>query len=87
MCYTCHCCGGVFKNESDGRYDAHDNWICDSCVGSEYHYCDDCGDLYPNDELTEIDGEYFCNYCVENHRCSDSGVCGYHAHHSEDPIF
>lgn len=87
MCYTCHCCGEVFKSESDGRYDAYDNWVCDSCVGSEYHYCDDCGELYPNDELTEIDGEYFCNYCVENHRCSDSGICGYHTHHSEDPIF
>lgn len=87
MSYTCHCCGETFENESDGRYDVHDNWVCEDCVDSEYHYCDDCGDLYPNDELEEIDGYYYCENCVENHRCSDSGICGYHAHHSEDPIF
>lgn len=87
MSYTCYCCGRTFKNESDGRYDVHNDWVCEDCVDNEYHYCDDCGDLYPCDELTEIDGEYFCDCCVDYHRCSDNGICSYHAHHSEDPIF
>ena len=57
MCYTCHCCGGVFKNRIDGRYDGHDNWVCESCLDNYYGRCDDCSEFYPEDELTEVDGD------------------------------
>lgn len=38
-------------------------------------YCDYCGDSYDPDDLTEVDGEYLCPYCVET-ECGRDAIDG-----------
>ena len=31
----------------------------------EVHYCDNCGDALPADEIYDVDGEELCEYCLK----------------------
>lgn len=42
---------------------------------SRIDYCDHCGEYYFDEDMTEIDGEYWCSECVENHAATCSR-CG-----------
>ena len=45
---------------------------CDYCIGYScpykrevpVHYCDECGEELPSDEIYEVDGEELCKHCV-----------------------
>lgn len=51
--------------------------ICQDCRSDNYYYCEDCGDLVPNDDVCwGNDDEPYCPNCIGYHRRSDS-VHGY----------
>ena len=78
---TCHDCGEVFHI---ALHDVHylecvDDYVCGSCLGENYSYCDDCEEYLPNDEMHEVyvhnDGyRNICECCLENYVVCDN--CG-----------
>ena len=70
FCYSgpseCMICG-----EADCDFENEGSLVGFCC--EEHYYCACCGDTYYSaDELTEVDGDLLCEYCVENECCVDS---------------
>ena len=62
----CMWCGQVEPSLSTEEF-----LFCDDCYDKEYqNMCDQCGEL--SDDLTEIDGRYYCPYCYERYIREDS---------------
>lgn len=60
--------------------DSNGNWIqvCERCRDEYYTYCDRCGEYWPNDCVTEVDGDYYCESCFDE-CCEECDECGdYH---------
>ena len=85
----CMSCGSLM-----GDYDSECCLVCDDC--EEVHHCYECGGRYSQDELYELDGDYYCEYCYDNvaftcELCEDSHhqdneVCLYLARTREDGV-
>ena len=74
-CMICGCSGG--------DYDGNEGSLgCESC--SPNWFCDDCGDRYDRDDLYELDGGLYCEYCYDNHAVNDF-ITG-DAHHDENCV-
>lgn len=50
------------QNEGDVKTDHYNNIYCEQCAG-ELIECDDCEKMFPGDEITEIDGNNYCEAC------------------------
>ena len=61
---NCMHCGSI--GDDYGCFDdAEGNLICEDCCPN--YYCAECGEhIYEND-VCEVDGQYLCSYCYENH--------------------
>lgn len=70
----CKTCKDIHSTKCDGceksivRYDSYNydgGRYCSSCFDETYAYCDDCGDVFPQDAL---DDDNYCTRCARNHR-------------------
>ena len=68
----CVVCG---KTGRGYKTDYHGNEYCDECFDISTHTCDNCGDVYPLDEIQKKEGEYYCRDCFDEIfiECSDCG--------------
>lgn len=57
---VCMGCGGI-----EAYYDYEGSLACQDCEPT--YSCYHCGDSHDQDEMYELDGEYFCQYCYEDH--------------------
>ena len=68
--HICECCNNCF-NEDD-LYIVHEQngetlEVCKDCRNRYYAYCDDCGEYYPQDDMTEtMHGNWVCPDCLES---------------------
>ena len=68
--HPCDCCGYHYSEEE--LYTVHDCYgdtleVCECCRDRYYSYCDDCGEYYPQGEMTcTVDGSYVCSNCLES---------------------
>ena len=65
--YTfCSCCGR--RMYVDDAYYVGDDMVCGYCFDSECFECDDCGELFYNDEKRYCDetGMHLCSRCYDN---------------------
>lgn len=69
--YTeCDICHEYHHNASLTETENGDT-VCESCLNEHYTQCDDCGGYYPSTDCQEIDGNYYCPDCAENHKEDD----------------
>lgn len=62
---TCACCGAVVKI-TDCAIVANGDLVCGDCLAREFAQCDDCGQWFTGDALTETaNGDIVCKSCLE----------------------
>ena len=59
----CHDCGEWVSRDS-ATYTSYGYYVCDSCKDNDYTWCDDCDELYRNDDIYESDGHCICTNCA-----------------------
>ena len=76
---VCSFCGEVIEDSENYYETAYGEIICERCYEDEYFTCEDCGKIYPIEEMVQVeDGrytKYVCEECVENdyEKCEDCG--------------
>lgn len=73
---TCMWCGMVSTSTLD--YDSSSCVCCFQCGADDSDYCECCGARTDSDDLTEVDGEYWCSYCVDQYAGYSDVDRGYH---------
>ena len=75
VCMWCGC--------GDGYYDGEGSLTCSDC--SEYVRCACCEERISLDDVIEVDGEYYCRYCYDDHimTCSISHKAHYESSMAE----
>ena len=65
----CMCCGGVLYD-----WESESDLFCPDC--DPVYRCSECGDWHTLDELIEVDGDYYCSYCYDDHivECASCGT-------------
>ena len=59
---TCTDCGA----ENVERFCVCDDvYVCADCLDSNFTRCEECGEYYENDVVSEVDGQMLCEYCAE----------------------
>ena len=73
-------CSVCSKEIEDFKKDLREDIYCIECYRKKYfdistHTCDNCGDVYPLDEIQKKEGEYYCRDCFDEIfiECSDCG--------------
>jgi hypothetical protein len=81
---TCDCCGSIHPRRSAYTPEDSDCYYCRRCYENDTYLCQDCGRRYRySDSITEVDGEYYCYNCIDNHR---SPIDSYHTFKSYGDI-
>ena len=83
ICYDCGC---YIEDSSDeysiaSRYGNGHEVICGDCRDDHWRYCDDCDDLFYDDDLNhhEYGDCYYCDNCYDYHNRGDyDGINDYH---------
>lgn len=57
----CNCAGML--DEDDMCFVEGVGEMCEECFCEDYGYCDNCGEAYPSEDLTDIEDRYLCEYC------------------------
>lgn len=71
---NCMCCG-----EADVEFDSSEHAL--TCMECEHTMrCYDCGTMYDAEDLLELDGDYYCEYCYSHAACN-CDICE-EAHHN-----
>lgn len=80
--YVCDDCGCNCDELYDAR-DSQGDWIqvCESCRDGHFTYCDECGEYWLEDCVTEIDGRNYCDGCRQEY-CETCDDC-YEWHRSD----
>lgn len=61
----CAECGCIIEDETK-MTKVGDEFYCEDCIDREFTTCDHCGELRRNDDLTEVEGKYVCEECLEH---------------------
>ena len=84
VCYSgaseCMLCGELNPCFSSEGY------VVGQCC-DEVFYCDCCGERYRKDDLIELDGEFYCEYCYDNHVCTDDITGETHNYQNLEKIY
>ena len=68
--HVCDCCGDRFSEDdlyTVYDYDGETLEVCEYCRDNRYSYCDECGEYYPQDSMTEtVNGSWVCHDCLES---------------------
>ena len=66
---TCDECGCLFPRRNMRTAEDSEQVYCNRCFEDNCYVCADCGRHYRySDSVTAIDGCYYCQHCVEEHR-------------------
>lgn len=66
---ACDECGCLFPRRNMRTAEDSEQVYCNRCFEDDCYVCADCGRHYRySDSVTAIDGCYYCQYCVEEHR-------------------
>lgn len=61
----CRECGEYYR-EGDVRYvESVEDYVCDECFEENYSFCDDCDEAFRSEDLTEHNGRWLCDDCLE----------------------
>ena len=68
----CTCCGN--ETHRDDCIETNDGLICEAC-SVNYYRCEDCNDMYHEDDLSSVNGNYHvCYSCIQHYfECYDCG--------------
>lgn len=64
--YCCDECGEWFYNLLKIHRTAYDTYICDNCFEMSYYVCGECGEIYRNTDIIEVNGDQLCKECAES---------------------
>lgn len=80
----CEHCNEYVRDEDINSVNDGEKYVCDWCVGNEdYYRCENCGEYYDGDKITHVDGDPYCEDCLE--QCCD--YCeNCHEYHTLDCI-
>ena len=61
--------GGYFRGINqfrigDGSNEFEGADVCDTCYAAITNECAECGEMFPKDELEDLDGEQYCTECL-----------------------
>lgn len=76
---------GEYHNDQSVTYINNHGHVCNSCL-SDYCICDECEDWFSIDDVTEFEGEYYCDDCYAELE-ENIFIKEYHYHHNNEPIF
>jgi hypothetical protein len=68
---NCMWCGDI---QNFGDEDEAETLVCDKCW--DVAWCYHCDSRYEREDMYEVDGEYLCEYCYDNHtrECEITGI-------------
>ena len=85
--FRCDHCGTWYERETVYSYTTvNDATICQSCKDDYYVYCNDCEELFHEDDViyNDRDGYYYCTICYDNHTHA-SELYSYHSFNNWQP--
>lgn len=66
---TCDTCGCLHPRRYSHTVEDSDYNYCGRCFEDETYLCNDCGRRFRySDSVTEIDGYFYCDECVDEHK-------------------
>ena len=71
----CPHCGAIFTDVTDICEMSDGTMVCQDCY-ENIRQCNDCGEYHDKDDMTFINGEWYCDDCVSEHwvQCHDCGT-------------
>lgn len=54
----------------------YERQVCESCLNENYTRCERCGDYHHNDVIVEVDGDYYCDECLDYIEAAPCENCG-----------
>jgi hypothetical protein len=63
--FDCDWCGRRFRERDLEWICSHDweGYVCPECLENSFSVCDNCGEIYPAEELHEYNGRAYCDRC------------------------
>ena len=61
----CHDCGEYHRESRMTYVDSIEDYVCRDCLEENYCFCDDCGEYFRSGDLTEHNGRWLCDSCLE----------------------
>ena len=58
-------CGEWHRIRGVTYVDSVEDYVCNDCLAEHYSCCDACGELFRNANLTEHNGRWLCDDCLE----------------------
>lgn len=85
--FYCEDCDNWYDNSVDQYLTHDDRTICSDCRYEDYTECNQCGELYHNDDTNYCDDcdEYFCDDCYDGHCHDDNLLYDYHCFNDWHP--
>ena len=63
--YMCCECGEYYRRRAVCYVDSVEDYVCDDCFEEHYSNCDACGEPSRSEDLTEHNGHWLCDDCLE----------------------
>ena len=51
--------------------DSIEGYVCRDCLEENYSCCDDCGEVFRSEDLTEHNGRWLCDSCLEEAKAQE----------------
>ena len=67
----CFICGGTIRDDDYEMLEDGEP-VCQDCAVQFCQRCERCGNLFEESTMTEINGEYFCEDCMEDEEEDES---------------
>lgn len=61
----CSDCGEYHRESRMTYVDSIEDYVCRDCFEENYCFCDDCGEYFRSGDLTEHNGRWLCDSCLE----------------------
>lgn len=82
--FICPDCDKVFPIDEAVDIDNGDFLVCSDCAENNYTLCIDCGQYFSEDYITDVEGDYYCQGCLDRqidrgniNTCGDCGLYFY----------
>jgi hypothetical protein len=77
----CEGCDDLFRDDEVST-GPDDNYYCDRCESRLFGYCDVCDHAHYHEDLTYVDDQDVCQWCLQNHYTT-CDQCGEYVHRRE----
>lgn len=51
--------------------DSIEGYVCRNCFVENYSFCDDCREFFRSEDLTEHNGRWLCDSCLEEAKAQE----------------